>query len=130
MLGFLGIVLTVGFLSPGVTKLPTSRMATPRHALWKPEPQELLQNPGLKLAPKQETDIRRLATQWRSEKRKLLDAMSSVEVPRGRSDQVQESLQSYSELSRAYDSVRTQYWNSALSILDSAQSALVTRRAN
>ena len=99
--------------------------------LWKPEPSLLLdRDKGLALTDSQRKELRSLSTRWLKHKESLNRQIEQASAGAGtlrRSGSsasigaLRESLAGYSELSREYDAVRSQYWQLSLSLLTASQ---------
>ncbi|MBX3111760.1 MAG: hypothetical protein KF857_07095 [Fimbriimonadaceae bacterium] len=128
----MSLVLAVGVVAyslaaakpapPRVSQLPG-----PTSPLHKPEPADLLRPGGQALRPAQKHAVQDIDRRWQADKAALTEAMARIQPRQGRVDQVQATLQDYSELSRRYDATRSKAWESALAVLDPAQRAQVAR---
>jgi len=121
MLAFVAIILIVGFIQANNQKRPVSNIPSPTHALIKPEPSRILSQADLHLTAAQKSEVEKVEATWSQEKAKLLQAMSGFAPRQARADQINGSLQGYSELSRTYNTTREAYWNAALKHLDDRQ---------
>lgn len=114
-----------GWMQPGSSLPPASRLPGPSRPLWKPEPKLLIENRALGLDADQRLKIKALDRRWTDERARLVEAMSEFTPSRGAEPQIRDRLEAYSELSRRYDRERDGAWQEALAILTPKQRAKV-----
>lgn len=106
-----------------------STQAQPAPALWKPEPDLLLDHARrLKLTEAQRSQVAGHAVRWRANKSRLeteIQAVLAEATPKDGSRSSVEDLKSrlsgYTELSREYDAKRNELWREAVALLNPEQ---------
>ena len=116
-------ISVLGFSEPKHNLPPVSKLPTPAHPLFKPEPALLLANARLQLSGSQRRRIEAIEQQWVARRAENLTAMSSFQPKRGSLEQIKNGLTNYSALSRRYDATRVTYWGLATGVLSADQRA-------
>ena len=104
-----------------------SKLASPVHALRKPEPGQLLGASGIGLSQDQRSRIEKIASAWQVRKASLEASMAGFRPQQARMDELRTSLEDYSRISRQYDAERSEAWQNALAVLTPSQRSQVSQ---
>lgn len=131
-----GTILALGFITVYLVAGPKQEVRPPQRLgakatneavppLWKPEPDFLLaRGEALGLEPRQVDAIRALDASWQREKARLLAEMERFQgrvQDRSTEPGLRTQMESYSDLSRSFDSARRSYWGAAEDLLTPVQ---------